>query len=224
MHAALIVDRIGAVAKDLKIRVAAGRCVPTITVLVTVEADALIRKLLDRHPGLFGDPTYGIAHGAVLTDLRTLRPIRWIDASRTITADGLGGGLGFGGGSRISHQIHESVRMVCVIVDAQRLSRISWSQLADYLTMVSLARPTMNANVNDPDSILSIFTARDGGHRGPNALTDADRRFLTSLYASDPSLDPDLQRAQIADQLRKVRTTSVAGPQHRPLPGPPPPQ
>ena len=88
VHTALIEDRIAAVAKIMNVPVAGKPCTPSVIIVATADADALANALVDLHPGLFGDPAYGIRHGATLTDLKKSRPVRWINATRAGGADG----------------------------------------------------------------------------------------------------------------------------------------
>ena len=211
-HAALIEDRIGAVAKSIGVSVAARPCTPTIVVIASGDADALARAFVEQHPGLLGDPKYGIRHGSALTAFEAARPVRWIDASRTASADGnrlssdaddesVGSTIAYNGGSRIRRQIRETMTASLVIVDIKQLDHITWGQLSDYLALVTLARPKLDAN--EPDSILSIFHARDVGDRGPAGLTGTDLSVLKGLYTTDPALDPAAQRGEIAQQIER---------------------
>ena len=148
VHTALIEDRIAAVAKSLGVAVAAKPCAPSIIIVATPDADAFSREIVDLHPGLFGDPAYGIRHGKAISDLKAPRPVRWINATRTGGADASrvsadSGLMVYGGGSRIGRPTRENIVLSLVIVDIMRLSHITWGQLADYLSVVTLARPSL---------------------------------------------------------------------------------
>ena len=211
-HAALIENRIGAVARSIGVSVASRPCTPTIVIIASTDADALARAFVEQHPGLLSDPKYGIHHGSALTEIEAPRPVRWIDGSRTGSADGnrlsgdaddesVGATIAYNGGSRIHRQVRENMAASLVIVDTKRLDHITWGQLADYLALVTLARPRLDAN--EPDSITSIFKARDAGVRGPQSLTPTDLSVLKGLYNTDPALGPTAQRAQIAQQIER---------------------
>ena len=211
-HAALIEGRIDAVATSLKIAVTPQPCKPNIVIIASPDADALTKTLVERHPGLFADAKYGIHHGQTLTDIEASRPVRWVEASRTgnadasriFPADGTPGSFdtihAYNGGSRISSQTRENAIASFAIVDTRQLSHITWGQLADYLALVTLAHPT--AAVNQPDSVMSIFTARDAGTRGPPGLTATDQSMLQGLYRSGAGQTAQLQRSQILDQMQ----------------------
>ena len=212
-HARLIEDRIGAVAKRLGLSVTPRPCTPTILIIASGDADALTKAFVARHPGLLGDPKYGIRHGAALAELEAPRPVRWIDASRAGSADGnrfqsntngasVDRTIGYDGGSRLHRPVRENMTASLVILDTKRLDHITWGQLADYLALVTLARPRLDASA--PDSILSIFRARDAGMRGPAALTPTDLSVLDGLYHADPARDASAERAQIAQQIEKT--------------------
>ena len=213
VHTALIENRIAAVAKSVGVPVAGKPCTPSIVIVATADADALAKAVVDRHPGLFGDPRYGIRHGKAITDLKMSRPVRWMDASRAIgedasriiPADGSTPGpltvYAYNGGSRLKALTREDAVSSLVIVDIRQLTHITWGQLADYLSIVTLARPNLSAT--PPDSIMSIFAIRDTGGRGPAGLTSTDLSMLHGLYHSDPSLSAPMQRSQIEDQVKK---------------------
>ena len=86
---------------------------------------------------------------------------------------------------------------VYVIVDATRLQGVAWPQLADYLGMVGLAKINPTARLGDAPTILRLF---DGSREAaPSGVTDWDRAFLKSLYATEQRLKT--QREQVANAM-----------------------
>ena len=202
-HSAFVAGRIAAVARDFRIPVAPGRCRGNIVVVVTVDPDGFVEAIIRNHPRLFRGPNGNFASPRELAELRAARPVRWIAASRTGNAEGrplLDGHYLVSSASRITGASREDARFSFIIVDARQLTELSWGQLADYLAMVALARPAMEAEF-DTATILSVFRLRDQGARGPSRLTRRDRAFLTALYRSDPSVSANRQRGSIRERM-----------------------
>jgi hypothetical protein len=83
---------------------------------------------------------------------------------------------------------------VFVIADQARLHGMNLGQFADYVAMVGLAKLKPGARLGDAPTILNLF---DGApEAAPAGLTDWDRAFLKSLYATEQISKQ--QRGQIA--------------------------
>lgn len=92
-----------------------------------------------------------------------------------------------------SHGVLYDFFRIFVIVDKKRLQGVTISQLADYISMVGLAKLKPDAHPGDAPTILKLF---DGTPQSaPSGLTLWDQAFLSSLYASDQK--STLQRSQI---------------------------
>jgi hypothetical protein len=70
---------------------------------------------------------------------------------------------------------------VIIIVDATKLTGMTWQQLADYLAVVSLAQINPKTDPAEFDSILNLFS-NPAAYTG---LTDWDRSYLQALYTFD---------------------------------------
>lgn len=97
--------------------------------------------------------------------------------------------------SRIeSHNVVYDFFRVFVIVDEKRLQGVTPAQLADYVSMVALAKLKPDAHLADAPTVLRLF---EGPPRNaPSGMTAWDRALLASLYAADQG--SRLQRSQIA--------------------------
>jgi hypothetical protein len=98
-----------------------------------------------------------------------------------------------------SHLTLNAVRAfnkVFVIIDPTRFKGVSLGQLADYAALVGLAQVKLDSPVGDAPSILTLF---DRGQRASPGLTDWDRAFLKSIYATEQR--SILQRSEIARQM-----------------------
>jgi hypothetical protein len=193
--AAFIERRIADVARSLDTPVARGRCAANIIVIATDDAHGFADNLVRRYPKLFRDPRFGRATRTETDALLQPRPVRWIAASRM-------GNSKYQAASRLTKTSVENAVLSLEIVDTQRLERITWRQLADYLALVAFARPPIDGDFGS-DTILSIFAARDRGERGPPRLTDQDKRFLLALYRSKDAVDAETQRSSIRGQMKR---------------------
>jgi len=196
-----IANRIRDVARRVKIPVAKGRCAANIVIIATADADRFTRLLVARYPGLFRDPRRGLAPRSDLAKLLVERPVRWIAASRSekdplYTA------------SRLTVGAVENSELSMIIIDTNKLNHISWGQLSDYLSLVALSKPSMEAPYGK-ETVLSIFSERDIGRKGPPSMTDEDTRFLEAFYRSNDRVDADTQRTNIRVLMEKEPRSSI---------------
>jgi hypothetical protein len=202
-QASYITARIGALGRELGIPVASGRCAGNIIIVMSDDADNFTRVLVKRYPRLFADRQDGMASPGEIEQLLRPRPVRWIAASSTGNAYGppiTDGTNRIYSASRLRETTRENARLSFVIVDAARLQAITWSQLADYLTLVTLARPAMDANYGN-STVLSIFQIRDRGGQGPKRLTRDDRELLRGLYSTNAATSAEAQRMSIRRRI-----------------------
>jgi hypothetical protein len=202
-HASFVVARIGAVARQFGIPVARGRCHGNIVVVVAGDADDFTAALVRRYPRLFRGARDNLAMPGEIARLLQPRPIRWFAASATGNAEGapiIDGIARPSTMSRLTETTRENATLAFIIVDSNKLEGLVWRQLAEYLALVALARPAMDASY-DSTSLLSIFQMRDGGGQGPRQLTSWDRNLLRGLYATNGALSAARQRASIAAQM-----------------------
>ncbi|UAK25185.1 hypothetical protein [Sphingomonas nostoxanthinifaciens] len=211
-----VVDRIRQVAETVDIPVAHGRCTPDILIVSASDADAFTRTLVKRHPalgrprGFNGFGGAGLAPPSQIRPLLVSRPVRWFHTSATGPAADVGVGSGARSGwgssfqaSRIRLATRENMVLAMIVVDPDRVVGATWDQLADYLAMVALARPRLDADFRDAPSILSLFTPDGAMQDRVAALTPEDRAFLRALYASDTGHTATMQRANIVDRMRR---------------------
>lgn len=203
-QAAYIAGRIGAVARELRIAVGGRGCPANIIIVVTADPDGFTRAVVRRHPRLFRDRNDAFASPAEIAQLLAPRPVRWIAASSPGNAFGAPtmDGMNIYRGSRLTLATRENARFSFIVVDAGRLDRIIWSQLADYLALVALARPAMDADY-DAATVLSAFRLRDRGEQGPRRLTRQDRALLRGLYTTNPAVSASAQRGAIRRRMAR---------------------
>lgn len=106
-------------------------------------------------------------------------------------------GRAIAGGSHLVFNAMWSLSTVFVIVDQTRLHEVKLGQLADYVAMAGFAKLKPGARLGDAPTILTLFNGTP--EAAPSGLTDWDRTFLKSLYATEQK--SKLQRSQIVRQM-----------------------
>ena len=81
-----------------------------------------------------------------------------------------------------------------VLVDTQAAAGVTVTQLADYIAMISFAKPDLEADLGKTESILQLFAVEPANR--PSGLTEWDQAFLRGLYRI--SYTPKQQRTAIA--------------------------
>lgn len=217
---AMIASRVAEVAKLVGVAYqTAPKCEVNTTIAFTGQADKFTAEMIRSVPTLITDVEYfGRPSKKTVAPYLAPRPVRWFAMNETTLSDGMhAGAVGYGGGgmavdaspssipaSRLTARTRENTVASLIVVDEAKLSGIKWAQLADYLAMVTLAQPAIDADFSGYDSIMAMFAARDAKRPGAPGLTLADRAFLTGLYKTAANLSPAQQRGVIADAVRKT--------------------
>lgn len=204
-----IADRIGAVARELKLDVGQPGCSPNAFILATDDPAKLIAAMRRKRVDL--------VKGQDLPIIRSIQEskdaIRWIAATSVAGSDGesaqfmsvgTSGAMipqtgGYDGASRIRTTLLSLARQT-IIVDRRQIDGISYDQLADYLAFVTLAEIKPHANAPGVSTILSLFPR---GGVAPQGLTDFDRAYLKGLYNSRPNAPGAIQRGQIEGTIKR---------------------
>ncbi|HEX4695762.1 hypothetical protein [Sphingomonas sp.] len=211
-----LTGRIVAAAKAVGVTTAgSAKCTPNVLVVFTPFADAFAADVVKNHPDYIQNPDmFGLPHGKLKASYLAPRPVRWFSIRKTVMADGgtvdtfpKGSGdgqhLSFAPPSRIGLPTRENTMLSLIVVDEPKMAGLKWSQLGDYLAMVSLGQPGMDVDYAGEDSVLAVFADRDAGKAAPLGLTEQDRNYLVALYKSDAALAPDQQRGQIKRYFKK---------------------
>ncbi|UAK25186.1 hypothetical protein [Sphingomonas nostoxanthinifaciens] len=212
-HGRFVIGRVEQVAEQLDIPVDHKRCQPNVVIVSIPNADDFTRKLVKKHPALGRVHGYngygggGLAPPSQIHQLLEPRAVRWFHASITGASSGPDSS-GFDASSigymasRIQLTTRESATLAFIIVDPDKVVGATWDQLADYLTMVALARPELGADFGRAPSILSLYNADGAMQDKVPSLTREDRAFLQGLYESNPDRAAANQRANIVDRMR----------------------
>lgn len=104
------------------------------------------------------------------------------------------------GAARLNTALVETLFKVIVIIDIDQIGSVNTTQLADYVSMISLAQIDAGADTTGFDTVLNLFSGSD-----PAGLTDWDRSYLSALYA------PRAQRASVLAQADAVAAVMTRG-------------
>ncbi|WNO53824.1 hypothetical protein [Stakelama saccharophila] len=208
-HAAIIAGRVRQIARALDIPVDDDSdCQGNIIVVVTRDANAFTKGLLERYPRLAQDPSHGVGHLDSLKErLLKPRPVRWLGADRTRSP-----ARSSAMASRLSVPARRDAILSLAIVDRTDQKGANWQQLADYLSMVALAKPDMETRYN-PASILSLYQPHPG-EGPPPGLSAIDYRYLQALYRTDAGRSADQQRSAIRAMMKRPMNDNGTGGHH----------
>jgi hypothetical protein len=175
-------------------------CKPNFFVVVTSQADALIKAWGKRDPRMFGSADGTSIHKF----LNATAPVRAWYNTELYNSDGtpLGNGEGQSDfdisqarvnlradATRIRFNNVRNLSSVMVVIDAPHTKGITFGQLAAYVAMIGLAEirvdaeTRLNARTSDaPSSILQLFS---GSATPPPGLSAWDEVFLKALYHTE---------------------------------------
>jgi len=180
-------------------------CRPNLFVIITDEADQVLADWKERDPGMFRWKNRdGVSHSSGAGPVRT-----WHNAiveaadgrapaqnSHTLNLPMEKPGCPLRG--RIVAGCWEHITAVVVLVDTRAAGKVTLAQLADYISVVSLAQIDLSADIGGVDSILRLF-AQPRPAVPPAGLTEWDYAFLNGLYRA--SYSPKNQQRDIAARM-----------------------
>jgi len=108
-----------------------------------------------------------------------------------------------GGGSRLSYSSVNAIRSALVLVDMNRMTRVTTRELADYVAMVGLADLRPNAKAGTAPTILRLFGDPE---QPPQGLSVWDQALLYSIYST--------RQASVL-QLSEIRAIVLARVEHQ---------
>jgi hypothetical protein len=164
------------------------KCSPNLVVFFTRDTDALLKEWLARSPALADD---GHGLGPLHHFMKPPRPVRVLYHAHFFFR-GIRG--------RLRYSAIRSLDAVVVLVDVNRLGNTNFRQLADYLSLVSLAEIDFDRQHGDTPTVLNLFSNPEGPAR--EGMSPWDRAFLTSLYSTN--LDDQLQNVEMTQAMTAV--------------------
>ena len=195
---AFIGERVSMVAREAGVPSVGEHGRANLFVFVTMQPKELLQAMERRNFKYnFGDDAYPLAVDELIATPLAARV--WYTSYKR-TPDGLPVGSVInveGNASLMTLNVVRWIAHVYVIVDQNRLHAVTLGQLADYVALAGLAQLKPGARLGDASTILKLF---DGAPEAtPAGMTDWDRAFLKSVYATDQK--STLQRSQIAHQM-----------------------
>lgn len=226
---AYLIDRIGANAEEVGLRVGRPGCRANIWVIVTCHADNIAEDISKRRRLVTADAyrdTRG--RGAMRDFVETPRPVRWWHVSQTssngsgmTSEDGAAAGVvgAVGGLGMDSMQVYEGSRLqattrqdfvhALIVVDSRQMQGIQVRALADYVSMVALAQLNPETDLSGVGTILNLFETR----AADAALTVWDRAYLEGLYrARGNAINEHWQERSIARRIDAATGAVTADP------------
>jgi hypothetical protein len=199
-YAALVAERMRAIAGEARITVAPEGCRPNVIVSFVGDASALVRDIARRSPTRFQhvalDQREALLNGNApirwwyLTETRSRHSMR--NAPQSVQTGSTPGPDGqsttsstldveslneYGGGSHISNSVHRAILEANVVIDLDQAEGQTLQAVAAYAAFVAFSEVRPSAPP-PTGSILGLF-ATESGSMG---LTDWDLAFLRALY------------------------------------------
>ncbi len=110
-------------------------------------------------------------------------------------------------GSRLTYTMVRAIGSVIVIIDAQKVTGLTFGQLADYVSMISLVEINPDKGVGEAPSILKVFAEQESAP--PQGLSIWDQALLHAVYTTSQK-----DRAQLSEIQTATLDAIVAGPSH----------
>ena len=223
---AFIATRVAAMAREVKAPVAeAATCVPNVNVIFSATPQAQLTDIARRRDVLFG--FYFKADAKQTFTFR--RPIQSWYLTRAVGTDGRDilelndtapcQGTGLPGappcdlkappltgraGSRLGNDMSSELVHALIIADANKVSGQPIGAVADYIAVLALSRWQELERCTGLPTILNLMADGCDAEDRPEAATPADIALLTGLYQVNAREAGPLQRAEIADLMRKA--------------------
>lgn len=217
-YARFVLRRIWQRAREVGLEAGRSGCRVDILIIVSTDANATARELVDRYPRVLGKfQQYGESTPGreSLQAFRTsAAPVRWWFVSNTATVDGTKISQGPDGAapvvrvpnaSLINRQTRQDFSRAFMIVDAGKIMGVELSALADYLAMAALAQIDAGADTSSYSTILNLFSAPARGDAPMSAMTTWDLAYLSGLYKAPRAAAS--AKAQERDIARRMNRT-----------------
>jgi hypothetical protein len=205
---AQVVARMRAVGEAARVPLGSANCRANVVVMVKTNKRQLLEQLARRFPHYLGE----LSGGRLTRLMQSPEPTALWHLDGLVDADGRA--LFAAGGnvvvqrttrasSRITDLAHHEFTGSVLIVEANALTGLTTTQLADYAAMRTFtgADPARLPNRGLPTILTMIDAPMDSAV--PITLTSWDLAFLESLYASDVNIHAPGQRGEIQAGMRR---------------------
>lgn len=225
-YAAFISNRIATVAKDIGASMnTKANCPANVLIIFSPAPQITINQLAVKRPDFLGQHYAADAKAIATvtspvqawygTNTRDVNGNEWNDVVNTEITGDPDPGSGANGvlqaisapvgcaHSRLSVCLSSSLSHVLILVDAKIAAGMQIGQLADYITMMSLAQIKLHDQCSAADDILNLFVAGCGKSDVPDALTAADIDYLHALYSTDLEAGAAMEKDELANRIAK---------------------
>jgi len=191
-----VLGRLSAIARDANVPLAGEHCAANLFVIVAPNPSRFLSLWWDHDWGMF-NTDHGI--GGVKHFIEADSPVRvWYNY--IVSAGG-------GSWSRLKYVNVRAIASVIMVIDAQKLAKLNFGQLADYVSMRSLAEIKPDTDAGGAPSILRLFSEQD--RSPPQGLTAWDQALLHAVYSTNQK-----DRMQLSEIETATFNQLVAVPAH----------
>ncbi len=183
-----LIDRVSLVGAAVGIEPGEPGCKPNVLIMADQNSDELAARLVQDHLRKFLPPATDDANlgRAALEKFKTSdAPVRWWQVSQTVLADtgeavARGDTVRVRGSGRLRSNVRQDISHILIILDANRIGKISFASLSDYVAMMALAQIDADADTREFPTILNLFASETSNRT--MRMTQWDLDYLTALY------------------------------------------
>jgi hypothetical protein len=209
---AFIEDRVETIAREAGAPTNGGSaCQPNIQIIFTPDPQQMMDHIASEEPDVLG---YHFVHqrrglAAISRPVQAWYVTATSNGVETVIDDTTSSAQEYRRtpGSRLTRGLESVFVHVLIIVDSNEVADAPVGPLADYLAMLSLTQMRdQDGSCGGLVSIVELFSIDCPAPEPPQALTEADRSFLSALYAVDSESIGSLQQSGITRRMgRELR-------------------
>lgn len=203
---AVVERRIRKVAADAQAPVGEAGCRANLIVLVTKNADTMVKDLRQRAPELF--------EGLTSTDLqRAFRdgPVHLWNTTLLLNDDGqrqIGSTMTVKSASILNLPTQQAIIGSMAVIDQEATIGKTLAQIGDYVAMRALVGAKPPAVGIESDTILTLFNA---GGVAPPGLTLVDKSYIAGVYDTSPMMHATSAMGRISSKIRRDAARRAQG-------------
>ena len=191
--------------EKIGLKTARAKCTGNLIALVSDEPVAVIEHLKEETPQIFN-----ALYSSGFKKLRLSDGPSWA-WHNIYTTDAYGFPIGMrasgGAASRIKVKTQKAFRFSFVVFEVHALDGVFPDQLADFITMRSLANIRDEATAENPSrTILTLFADSANGRPPLRSLSESDMAMLRALYTSHAAVDGQRQFDQMIFSMKNDLT------------------